>query len=372
MKNWGITAVSIAVVAILGYLAYTDTSISDLVYTAKNTAALVISATPTPSTAGKLTVSAVSSKTNPRDVGAGATEFTFAEFAFDAKKSDEDIAVSSITLTPVISKKGNASDLAQCQISKEGSRMYLASTGVLIPNQDITFDLSGKLSIPKGTVQTMAIRCSVTVNPKSVSGSTFSFKIKKLPDGVKATGLTSGGATKITLSSANGPTITLRTNGELKVVLDSSTPKASKVACGQSKVKIAKFKISAMYEGIILNSLRFALSGTAIPIYDDRDVVSFTLYDDIYYSVGVGVLGGGSKKTTTSTIDRLLIIPKGGQRILTLTANILSSEYPACQPGKTLGIDYNGYFDAIGATSGSRIPVSNSAKTSAPKITLIK
>src|SRR3989344_3672900 len=193
---------------------------------------------------GALTVS-VSSVPIAQTVIAGASQFLFANYIFDATASGEDIRVTSI---PLSNEGDTATNLTSCYLY-DGST---AVTSVVNPASNASttsFTFTGNgLTIPKGTSKTIGLKCNVSA---SASGNhLWGLDTGQQTDYTGATGLTSGQTIAETLNESEGQAMTVSTGGTLAVVLDPNSPASQTVGAGQTGVELVKIKFSASNEDI--------------------------------------------------------------------------------------------------------------------------
>src|SRR3989338_519855 len=156
--------------------------------------------------AGALTVSAQTVPT-AQTIIAGASQFEFARYNFDATGSGEDIRLVSIPLTYGVAT-GNANDLTNCKLY-DGATVVNASN-IINPTSEssstsFTFDGTG-LTLTKGQSKIISLKCDLR------SGSTGSYlwglDTAEATSFTGATGLTSGSRSEETLSESNGQAMT--------------------------------------------------------------------------------------------------------------------------------------------------------------------
>lgn len=374
-KNFFITLTALAVMATVGYAAYTNGGIGDLSRVVNNQAgeltsigsnylaALVTTKTKVAGTKEVVGFNiSVDPKVKAQNIVAGSVGSTFASYVLDAKTSSDDIIVSSLTLTPVVSNGVDINDIQNCQLWHSSG--YISSVNTLVPNQAVVFDLSG-FTLSRGEARTVSIRCNFSANARSLPGVPFRWDVK----GAVAKGVATGKDAVIRINSSKGPNVTLR-SGELRVVLDSVASKSRNISCGSSMPMLG-LKFSAKYEDFNVKSLKFKFGGSAT-----ADVIKkFTLYDSLANVLGEGVFSGGGMSYTNAssseanvTLNKDFIVPKDGSVSLYITAELSNESICKNAKGKTVAIDYSGVTNAVGVTSAGTMSVA--AKISAPRNTI--
>lgn len=390
-KNFLLSIVALAVMASVGYAAYTNGSITDLTQVVNNQLGKVTSggeeylgsifsrrglATTTQKVGGTrepkgdLAVSVSSKSKLPlKDVVAGANAFTFAEYVFDARKSGEDVK-TTIFKARFTGTSNTADDLTNCQLFDVAGNTSL-TTGPNIVNpsnsvstgDDITFNLDNGLITPKGGTKVVVLECNFRANPDGIFGvSTYALGLSGSASSVTSIGMLSNKTVVARISRSNGQAMTLRSSGQLSFVLDSSTPPAREIKCGQYNLPVTKIKVSSGYEDISLRALRFRLNGTVSP-----EAVSRYILSEGYNLTRIGEGVFVNNRVASTTLSQQFVIPKDSSKVITVSVDLApDNSIQPCQVGKTIAIDYDGYFEAVGMASGARIPIttSNSNRTS--------
>ena len=192
---------------------------------------------------GALTVN-VSTQPVAQNVVAGASQFTFANYIFDASQSGEDVRITTIPL--YFSTTGTRTDLTSCQLYDgassvtTGSNIKNPATGDTASSTSMTFDGSG-LTISKGTSKTLAMKCNV----KSGTTSTYWWGIDagQNADFTGATGLSSGQTITETFTDAQGQIMTAVAGGSYTVAADSASAYNYKAAQAGTNVTLGAFQV---------------------------------------------------------------------------------------------------------------------------------
>ncbi len=151
--------------------------------------------------AGAVTVALASSPT-AQTVVRGAKAFTFANIIFDGTNSGEDIRFTSLQ---VQHNYGTAADITNCQLY-DGTTALNTGTNIVNPAaassaalKDNTFTLDNNLTVPKGSIKTIGLKCDVSLSGTGGYAQwTFSSN-----ETFGATGLTSGSSITPALASSS-------------------------------------------------------------------------------------------------------------------------------------------------------------------------
>ncbi|MFA4890667.1 MAG: peptidoglycan-binding domain-containing protein [Candidatus Paceibacterota bacterium] len=313
------------------------------------------SITPSPSSAVSgniMTVKAAAASVNvsgapaAQQVVAGKTNFTFANIQIDVTASGEDIKFSTMPL--FYTYDGVVDYLTGCQLY-DGSTAL--NSGSNIPNLSgitaatTTFTLDTGLTVPKGTLKTVALKCNLS----SSATSSSSYKWGADYSGFSATGLTSGQSATLTGTRSVGQLITVGT-GTLVVAADSSAPAYTIVAAGTSGVTLNQLKFTATNEAITLNRVALQLTNTASSTA--AELTSVYLYDG---SVLIGTTYFTGSATTTTIIPTVTtVIPKDGNKVLTVKGDIAGIDINTATSieGSLVAVDWDATAQA-GSTYGT-------------------
>ncbi|MBP9669095.1 MAG: peptidoglycan-binding protein [Candidatus Pacebacteria bacterium] len=288
---------------------------------------------------------AVSASTQPssQSIVAGVQGFTFANVQLDASQSGEDVRVTSIPVYYANLSGTPASSFSGCQLwdgvtpLNTGGRVVNSVTN----NTSSTFSLDNSLTIPKGTVKTLAVKCNLGT---SASGSAV-FGIAGGAS-ISGTGSISGNSLSATVASSTSGVMTIGT-GTYAVSVDSSSPSFMVVAAGSTGVNAGVVKLRASNEDVSLTKLGLHLTSG-----DEGDVLSVDIYDG---ATKVGTAYFTSGTYATSTLTTAVTLPKDNDKTLTLKANLAgigSSE--SGLPGVTVKVDPS-YAEGSGLASGSTL-----------------
>ncbi len=342
--------------------------------------------TPTPSStvtsgatmtlkAGALTVS-VSSVPIAQTVIAGSSQFTFANYIFDATASGEDLRVTSIPLYN--SSSGTATDLTNCRLY-DGSTV-LNSSNVVNPSShasttSFVFDGAG-LVLPKGTAKTLALKCDI----KSGTTAAYWWGIDGDEDTnfTGVSGVTSGQTIAETFTESSGQVMTASAGGTLSVVLDTASPGYAIASSGSTGVELARIKFSAANEDVDLRQVALVLESVASNTPVDLVNREVKLYDGATL-IGTAVFPTGDNATSSQISN--FRIPRDGSKVLIVKGDIagISASGPLTSSGDLLIVNYDTNNESgtdgtygVGVSSGSNRVPTTGAVTSPSGVRITK
>jgi len=289
-----------------------------------------------------LTIS-VSSNPAAQTIVAGAQDFIFANVLLDATASGEDMTMSSVPLDYELVT--GSTDLTSCNLFN-GSTQLTSGTNTVNPSGDdnsLNFTLDSTLTIPKGTVTTLTVKCNI---PSSITSGAHSFGYNSASTPT-ITGKTSGQSVTPTENTGAGQTITETTGGTIAVALDSSSPSYSIAAAGTAGNVASVLRFTTTNEAIKLTEVALVLTqvaGNASSSPDD--VTKVTLWDGVT-KVGESIFTGGSYYAST-TIGSCagcsdFIVPKDADKVMTVKVDL--GEQGISQvgtPGAFIRVDWDG------------------------------
>lgn len=318
--------------------------------------------TPSPSsavTANTMTVRAaaitisVSSLPAAQSVVAGTNSFLFANYQFDATGSGENIKFSTIPLeTSVNSGSGN---ITNCQLFDGTTALNTGTnivTGTTLTNSSSTsFTFDSGLTITKGTVKTIGLKCNIAAAASGVYQ--FGYDGSASPT---ATGLTSGQSATITEVDSSGQRMTIQSGGTLAVTLDSSSPSYAIGAGGATDNLLSVLRFTATFEDVRLEEVALQLTNTGSSTASD--VTKVTLWDGAT-QVGEAIFTG-TNTLATSTITGTVVVPKNGDKLLTVKGNFAEQGLGKVgRPGTLVAVDWDGTAligtTGIGQSSGTTV-----------------
>jgi len=262
--------------------------------------------------AGTVSISVSDSPVAQNIVG-GAQGFTFANYQFDATASGEDVRFTSLILE--LAAVTSPEYLTGCQLW-DGSTALNTGPNKKDPAStdtagDITFTLdSGGVTIPKGTVKTLALKCDLS---SSADGETY---LWDMVNGTTQTGTGLNSGTEITaLSTGAGQTMTAVSEGGLVMSEDSGS--YSIAAAGTTDVTLGSVKFTGTNENITLTKVGLILTAASSTPSNLNQV---TLWDGTT-KVGSAIFTGDSYYAT-STLTGTFTVPKDGNKVMTIKGDL--------------------------------------------------
>ena len=323
--------------------------------------------TPTPSTAitgNQMTVKAgaisvsVSSQPVAQNVIAGAQQYEFARYVFDAGQSGEDIRVTSIPL--YFSTNGTRTDLTNCQLLDgsvsvtSGSNKVNPATTDTASSTMFTFDGNGFV-VSKGTSKTLSLKCDV----KTGVTTKYWWGIDSAQDATSFSGMTSGQTISEAFVDSNGQVMTATGAGSYTVAIDSNSTYQYRAARAGTEVALGAFRFTAsVNEDMTLKQVALALGETASNSPADLLNQEVQLYDGST-KIGVGQFSVGD--FATSSLLTPLVIPKGTTKTIVVKGTLAVQDSVNGTPGAFLKVNYDGDNNglngnyATGNDSGSTI-----------------
>lgn len=326
--------------------------------------------------AGSVSVGRASSPAS-QTMTPGGTSVLMVNYQFDASQSGEDIRFASVPVQLIGggSFAGDESMLTSCQIF-DGSNALNTGSNSLNPSSSTatssnpffsgTITLDNPVTVAKGTVKTVGMRCNIASGAHN--NSTFIWDTQAA-SAFTFTGATSG--TSITGSDSSDAAITVTIGaGSTTVTTDASSPSYSLVAAGgASEVTIGALKFRATNEAVNLQRIGLALTNAASSA--PGDLVKVSIYDG---AVKVGeATFVGSQTTGTSTLMSSVLLPKDTDKTLTVKAQLASI-------GTSQAVTFSGHLLAIdvdtnstntqgtGVDSGNTINVTGSSAVAGVRI----
>ena len=315
-----------------------------------------------------VTTISVSATPASQTVVAGAQAYAFANVQFDATASGEDIKFSTIPLT--FTNGGTASYITGCTLYDGSTALNTGGNTVTAPTATPTFTLDSNLTIPKGTVKTIALKCNIAGS--ATTSSTFLFGIPAAASW-SGTGVTSSQSASITATAASSGTMTIGA-GSFTVALDSSSPSYYLAAANTTGNTAAILKFHANNESINLQKVSLQLTNPSASS-SPNDIVKVTLWDG---STQVGeAIFTGSNRNATSTLTTTVTIPKDGDKLLTVKTDLAEiSSTGIGRQGAFVAVDYDGAdstgTQGVGQSSGGTVNQSSSGDTASSGFRMFK
>lgn len=312
---------------------------------------------------------AVTISTQPaaQNVVAGVQDYLLANYQLDASQSGEDIRLSSFPITIDVVTMATT-DITGCALWNGTTQL---NTGTRVINtftdntaKTVSFDQS--LTVPKGTIVTLALKCNVS---STVTSGTFQAKADTTTGDYSVTGVTSGSslssaATGLGVTSTNNGGLMTIATGSFTVTVDASSPSYALAAGGSSGVTAGIIKFRATNEAVSLTKLGLTLANGTYGSAARPDGSSSTGPNDIiraYVYNGSTQVGTatftGSGTTATSTLDTPVTLAKDQDTKLTIKVDLAN-----VTTGSTGGIGDTIKIDPLnaegqGAASGSTLKV---------------
>jgi len=269
----------------------------------------------------------VSVSPNPvaQNVVAGVQGFTFANYQFDASQSGEDVRFSSMVgLLGGGSNgfEGAYTNLTSCQIwdgttlLNTGSNVVNPSAGTASSTSANTFTFDNALTISKGTVKTLALKCNLSSSAHS--GSTYQWGIATTASNISVTGVTSGAAVAEAVTASNGQLMTVA-GGTLVASEDSTSPAYALVAAGTTGVTNGVINFHAANEEVTIQRIGLTLT-TATASSSSSDIVQVSLWDGAT-KVGSATFTGANTNAT-STLSTPIIVAKDSDKDITVKVDL--------------------------------------------------
>jgi hypothetical protein len=310
-----------------------------------------------------------------QNIVAGGQARIFANYQLDASQSGEDVRFTSIPLQLTYANGAAGTDLSGCKLWN-GSTALNTGSNVVNPGtgaspQANTFTLDQSLTVPHGTVLTLALSCNVSSNASA--NATYSWGISGSAT-VSATGVTSSISVTPTITGSAGQTQTLKT-GSLTITTDSSSPAYSVVASNTTGNVIGAFRFQANNEAVNLQKIGLKLTNTASS--SAQDLVQATIWN------GATQIGAvqftGTNTVATSTLNSPILLPKDTAVVLTIKADVAAVGVGAnsvATEGHLIAVDLNNTdttgTQGTGNDSGNTINLATTGSTGSTAVTGIR
>ena len=294
---------------------------------------------------------------NPVEQNITSGPFTFTNYQFDATQSGEDVRFSSfkpkLTFADI-----EVTEISACQVF-DGTTALNTGSNVLTPSvatgndETITFDQT--LVITKGTVKTLALKC--TIAGSTGAGDSLSWGIANTAANIIVTGVTSQNAVTETVTASIGQTMTVQ-SGTLVASEDAASPAYAIVKAGTTGVNHGIINFRASNENITLQRVGLTLTNSASST--SSDLVQVTLWDG-GTQVGSAVFTGANTNAT-STLSVPVVISKDTDKDITVKidlANVGTSASGNQGALLAVDIDVNTNTQGVGS-SGTTINATGS------------
>ena len=301
----------------------------------------------------------LSSTPGAQNVVAGTANFTSANIVLDASNSGEDIRVPGIDL---LYTDNMPVDITNCQIF---DGVNVLGTGSLTVNprnessdkQIYRFSFDAPLTLARGTVKTVSVKCAI---PASAASGSFSWGLFSA-NYFAGIGVISGEQINPAITTNYGNTMTVAQGGagSLSIAVDALSPAYSLATGGSTGVTMSAVRLSAIDEDVAINEINVnLLTGDSYPS-NANSISKVTLWNGAQL-LGQGYFVGNAANTWIVPATPL-VVPKNSNATVTVKADL--SPIGTAQLGKSgdllklLVISVRG----TGASSGSTIIANNSS-----------
>lgn len=296
----------------------------------------------------------------------GGSSLTMASLVFDASQSGEDLRFSSAPARLTFAT-GAATELSSCQLF-DGATALNTGSNVVNPSgtspADNTFTLDNPVTVTKGTVKTLSLRCNVSGSATNAGTFSWAPGAAAFITSYSVTGATSGTTITPTSSSGTASTFTIGT-GSATVTTDASSPSYKIAAANTTGSTNMAMKLRATNEDVNLQKIGLQLTNTASS--SASDLVKVSLYDGAT-KIGEATFLGGST-VATSTLTSALLLTKNVDKVITVKADYaaIGTGEAVTFSGHLVAIDWkNG--EGVGAQSGTTIYPSGSSATAGTRV----
>ena len=324
-----------------------------------------------------LTVSVASTPVS-QTVVSGINAFTFAKIQYDGLNSGEDLRVTAQALTYTTAAAFDLDNINTCQVFDGSIALNIGGNVVNFSSNAFGADSDSKahsfdnhLIIPKGTIKVVDVKCNIS---SIATTSSLQVGIAVSVDTATVVGKDTGVSVTPTVTINAGPTMTIAANGTLTVALDVSSPTQERYAiAGKTDVLLSVLKFHADNEAIKLDRIALVLSSSTA---SSSDLMKVTLWDG---ATKMGeALFQGTDTRATSTLSSAFIVPKDGDKMLTIKGDLstLGVNQPATR-GHLVAVNHDGESgatetDGIGQSSGVTINPSAGGNTAGGGVRLVK
>ncbi len=317
--------------------------------------------------AGALVIGPASSPAS-QTVTPGGSSVLMANFSFDASQSGEDVRFSSVPtrLTYVTSDE---TELTSCAIF-DGSTSLSTGSNVVNPSEsgsspvDQTFTLDNPVTVTKGTVKTLGVRCNISGAATNAGTFQWAPGSTAFITDFSISGATSGTTITPTSSSGTAATFTIGA-GSAAVTTDASSPAYKLAAANTTGSTNSVLKFRATNEDVNLQKIGLQLTNTASS--SAADLTTVTLWDGAT-QIGTATFLDGST-VATSTLTSPLVLPKNTDKMITVKANYanVGTGEAVTFSGHLVALDFKN-AEGVGAQSGTTIYPSGSSASSGTRV----
>ncbi|MES2134636.1 MAG: hypothetical protein V4449_00110 [Patescibacteria group bacterium] len=296
----------------------------------------------------------------------GGSQVLFVNFQYDATQSGEDIRFSSIPSTLTFAT-GAVTDLTSCA-AYDGTTQLSTGSNVVNPSGSTgatqTFTLDNPVTVTKGTVKTIGIRCNVSGS--ATNNGTFAWDAGAA-SAYSFTGATSG-TTISSPTDASDSTVTMTVgSGSATVAIGAGSPGYKFASAGSTGVTVGEFKLRATNEDLNLIRLGLQLTSNTSGSTTASDFVKVSIFDGAT-KVGEAYFTG-SGTVATSTLTTPLVLARDVDKLLTLKADFanVGTSQAVTFSGHLVKVDFLN-AEATGASSGTTVYPSGSTAVSGVRV----
>ena len=226
-----------------------------------------------------------------------------------------------------------------------------------------TFTFDQTLTVTKGTIKTLALKCNLISS--ATANSTYTWGIADVAANIAVTGVTSSNSVTEGVTAANGQAMTV---GTVTVVVskDSSSPSYTIAAAGSTGVTAGVLNFRASNEAVTLQRVGLKLTNPAASS-SPNDLVKVSLWDlsgTVPVQVGTATFTGANR-FATSTLTTPVTLPKDLDKDLTIKLDLASiGTSQAGTQGALIAVDAdtNGTnTQGVGQQSGTTVDASGTA-----------
>ena len=320
--------------------------------TSSMTSSAVTMSTMTVKTAA-LTIS-VSTSPSAQTIVAGANQFTFANIQLSSIDSGEDLSINAFPLD--YENVGGSTNLTSCNLYNGSPQLTSGTNTIDMSGSDNSknFTLDSSLTIPKGTVVTLQVKCNI---PSSITSGSFRFGYNS-DSSPTVTGKVSGQGATVTENTSVGQTITVTSGGSLTVELSSDSPSYGLVAAGSTDVTASVLRVRATNEAVKVTDIALQLTNLASSSISDLSNGKLTLWDGAS-KVGEAIFTTGAHYNTASTTVSTcagcseFVVPKDSYKDLAVKVDLApqGTSQPGT-PGAFIAMNYVVNASTVGDTKG--------------------
>ena len=286
----------------------------------------------------------------------GLNGYLFGTIVLDAGSSGEDVRLTTLKLRDTASANGVFDELNSCVIY-DGATALNTGGDVVNPDDpatgttdDTVFTLTNNLVVTKGTVKKVDLKCNISSS--ATNNSTHSWGLNDASAHNVVGALTSQAITE-SVTTGTGSIMTIRTAGSFTINKDSSSPVDSLIIGGKTDVPMLVLRYTAADEAVNIKELTLTYSSSTA---STSDFLKASVWDGAT-KIGEAVWTASSA-FATSTFTGDFIVPKDGDKLLTVKVDLASINSTASTTGgRLLGIDYNGTSSSsgTGVSSGQKL-----------------